>query len=99
MLNQFEHLKKLVPADYHDTVQYASHLYDKMSEWLEAHDTFVASQATAGVEKPDGKVERAIHDTVADMKKLLNMVLINTVSDIEHRGDKFHDKNFKDGVR
>jgi predicted PP-loop superfamily ATPase len=99
MLKQFEDMKASVREDYKDTVQFAGHLFEAIQEYERRHNEEVAQAALNGTERPDGRVEAAIRKTLVDIRLLLIDKVKDTVDDVQHIGDKNHEKHFKDGLR
>lgn len=97
MLKKIEELQSRVPAQHKDIAKYTQHAIEAIDKMVEEHVKLVSSQAVAGI-KPNGVEEKVFYEQANLFKKILLIELEKTVQDLEHKGDKHWDKNFKDGV-
>lgn len=98
MMNKtLEELQKRVKAEHKDVAKFAQHVFDELDKKSEEHRLLVAANAIAGI-SPDGELEKLYRDLSNEMKRTIIDVLKKTTQDFEHQGDKYWDKNFKDGV-
>jgi hypothetical protein len=98
MLKQrIEILEIEIPDKNKDIVLYTKHVIKSLDEFEEHHRKLVAAQAIAGI-KPIGDMEVAFYETVRQMKEQIISTLEQTIDDLKHKGDKYHEKHFPDGV-
>jgi hypothetical protein len=94
---QIQDIKATLPVMNQDVAHFADHQLTAIEEFEEKHRQLIASLAVAG-EKIHGTLEKEFYQTVAALKLKMVETLRLTAEDINHRGDKTWDKNFKDGV-
>ncbi|WP_063891853.1 hypothetical protein [Paenibacillus sp. Soil787] len=94
---RIETMEKEIPDKNKDIVLYAKHVIKSLDEFEDHHRNLIAAQAIAGI-KPVGAQEVAFYETVKLMKEQIISTLEQTVDDLKHKGDKYHEKHFPDGV-
>ncbi|MGE7214998.1 hypothetical protein ACQKJC_00770 [Priestia koreensis] len=97
MNKTLEELQSRVKKEHQDIAKFAQHIFEELDHKVEEHRLLTASNALAGI-NPDGKTEKLYLDFVNETKRTIIDVLMKTTQDFEHQGDKYWDKNFKDGV-
>ncbi|CRK84948.1 hypothetical protein [Neobacillus massiliamazoniensis] len=97
MEKRLKEIQQRLSHEHKDIAKYVKHVFDALDQKAKEHRKLAASNALAGI-KLKGDVEKAYYDSIYEMKKLLLDVLEKTVNDMEHKGDKWWEKNFKDGV-
>jgi hypothetical protein len=90
-------LKERIPDQHKDLVKYTEHIFGAIDQYVEEHRRLVALEAIAGI-KPSGIMEKGFYEQMLEFKKILIKELSKTVEDIEHKGDKNWNKNYKDGI-
>lgn len=91
-------IQQRVKKEHKDITKYVKHVFDALDQKAEEHRKLSAANALAGV-KIKGEEEKTFYETLYETKKLLLNVLEKTLADFEHQGDKYWDKNYKDGVK
>jgi hypothetical protein len=96
---RIEILEIEIPDKNKDIVLYTKQVIKSLDEFEEHHRKLVAAQAIAGI-KPIGDKEVAFsfYETVRQMKEQVISTLEQTIDDLKHKGDKYHEKHFPDGV-
>jgi hypothetical protein len=97
MLTRVEKLGQELPERNRDIALYAKHLNEALTLFEEHHRKFVAAQSLAGI-RPEGEQEASFYQTIQDMREQILQTLQLTVDDLKHKGDKHHDRHFRDGV-
>ncbi|MFD0693906.1 hypothetical protein ACFQZT_07365 [Paenibacillus sp. GCM10027628] len=97
MVHRIEQLEKDIPEKNKDILLYAKHVIKSLEDFEDHHRRLVAAQAIAGI-KPIGDQEVAFYETVREMKEQIVSTLVQTIDDLKHKGDKYHEKHFPDGV-
>lgn len=97
MKSRIEKLQKDIPDKNKDIGLYAKHVINSLEEFEDYHRRLVAAQAIAGI-KPVGDQEVMFYETVRSMKEQIISTLEKTIDDLKHKGDKYHEKHFQDGV-
>ncbi|WP_054024451.1 hypothetical protein [Bacillus sp. FJAT-28004] len=73
------------------------HTLKAIDDLADQHRRFQSMQAISGV-KIVGTEEVLFYETLTQAKEEIVSTLEKTVNDLEHKGDKNYNKNFKDGV-
>ena len=94
---RIEELDEAVPQRNRELVVYARHVLDALDAFEEHHRRYVAAQAVAGI-KPAGEQERTFYETLSGVRQEVLNTLELTIEDLRHKGDKYYEKHFKDGV-
>ncbi|WP_028559379.1 hypothetical protein [Paenibacillus pinihumi] len=95
---RLEQLEQRLEAQHHrDLFLQTKHTLKALDDLAEQHRRFTSMQAISGV-KIVGSEESLFYETIAEAKEQIVVTLERTLSDLEHKGDKHYDKNFKDGV-
>jgi hypothetical protein len=97
MNNKLAELQSKVGKEHRDISKFVQHVFDELDKRAEEHRRLVSFNALAGI-KQDGKEEIYFKEHILESKKLLIEILERTTQDFEHQGDKYWEKNFKDGV-
>jgi hypothetical protein len=98
MLKKIQEIKDSLPLQFKDTPHFAHHIITKIDEFEEEHRKIVASDALAGM-KPDPTEERVLRETLQAVRRIIMIELKDTVDDMLHLGDKYHEVKHKDGIR
>jgi len=95
---RMEQLEQRLTEQHHkDLFLQTKHTLKALDDLAEHHRRFTSMQAISGV-RIVGSEETLFYETLAEAKEQIVMTLEKTLSDLEHKGDKHYDKNFKDGV-
>ncbi|WP_169090579.1 hypothetical protein [Paenibacillus sp. PL91] len=98
MNSRMKQLEDRLSDQHHkDLFLQTQHTLQAIDDLADQHRRFQSIQAISGV-KIVGSEEALFYDTLNDVKELIVATLEKTLSDLEHKGDKNYDKNFKDGV-
>ncbi|MDQ8735001.1 hypothetical protein [Paenibacillus sp. LHD-38] len=73
------------------------HTLKAIDDLADQHRKFQSIQAISVV-KIVGTEEALFYDTLTQVKEEIVATLEKTLNDLEHKGDKNYNKNFKDGV-
>lgn len=88
---------RLTTQHHKDLYLQAMHTIKAINDLAERHRIVTNIQAIEGT-KPVGREEVLFYETLSQVKEEIVATLEKTASDLEHKGDKHYDKNFKDGV-
>jgi hypothetical protein len=88
---------RLANQHHKDLFLQTQHTLQAIDDLAEQHRRYQSIQAISGV-KIVGAEEALFYDTLTEVKEQIVATLEKTLSDLEHKGDKNYDKNFKDGV-
>ncbi|OBZ11345.1 MULTISPECIES: hypothetical protein [Bacillales] len=88
---------RLANQDHKDLFLQTQHTLQAIDDLAEQHRRYQSIQAISGVKIVGGE-EALFYDTLSEVKEQIVATLEKTLSDLEHKGDKNYDKNFKDGV-
>ncbi|MEK3782747.1 hypothetical protein [Paenibacillus sp. FSL R5-0810] len=95
---RIEELEKRLESKHHkDLFLQMKHTLQAVDDLAEEHRRYQAVQALSGV-RIVGSEESVYFDTLNQVKELIVNTLEMTIEDLEHKGDKRYEKNFKDGV-
>ncbi|KAB2330013.1 hypothetical protein F7731_21130 [Cytobacillus depressus] len=97
MHNRIEKIKDQLPEGYKDIAVLARHIFDAFDKLVGEHRRLIAIKATARI-KPNPDEERTFFETINQVKMIILDELEKTTQDIEHKGDKNWDKNYRDGI-
>lgn len=92
-----EYLQRL-PGQDKDIAVFVRHLLDALHEEEQQHRLLTASNALSGI-KPDPIEEKTFIEDTTSFKQLILRELEKTTEDLEHLGDKYWTKHYKDGVK
>ncbi|HEY2494018.1 MAG TPA: hypothetical protein VGI33_14065 [Paenibacillus sp.] len=95
---RMEQLERRLSNQHHrDLFLQTKHTLKTIDDLADQHRRFQAMQAISGV-KIVGSEEALFYETLTEIKERIVTTLEKTLNDLEHKGDKNYDKNFKDGV-
>ncbi len=98
MNKRMEQLEIRLTEQHHkDLFLQTKHTLAAIDELADHHRRFQSIQAISGV-KIVGSEEALFYETLAQVKEQIVETLEKTLNDLEHKGDKHYDKNYKDGV-
>jgi hypothetical protein len=98
MNSRMKQLEDRLSNQHHkDLFLQTQHTLQAIDDLADQHRRFQSIQAISGV-KIVGSEETVFYDTLTDVKELIVVTLEKTLNDLEHKGDKNYDKNFKDGI-
>jgi hypothetical protein len=98
MNSRMKQLEDRLSNQHHkDLFLQTQHTLQAIDDLADQHRRFQSIQAISGV-KIVGSEEAVFYDTLTDVKELIVVTLEKTLNDLEHKGDKNYDKNFKDGI-
>ncbi|WP_127493833.1 hypothetical protein [Paenibacillus glycanilyticus] len=89
--------QRLTNQHHMDLFLHTKHTIKAIDDLSEQHRLLSAAHAISGY-KIIGDEEVLFYDTLALVKEQILLTLERTLDDLEHKGDKYHEKNFKDGV-
>jgi len=95
---QIKELQDQLKVEHKDVAKYTHHALEAIDKLISEHRRLISSDALAGI-KPDGCQEHTFYRTMNSVKQTLINELRKTVDDFNHLGDKFHVKNYPDGVK
>lgn len=98
MLDKIKQIKDSLPAQFKDTPHFAHHVIERIDAFEEEHRRITASDALAGI-KPNPVEESVIRETLRAVRGIIMIELADTVQDMLHLGDKYHELRHKDGIR
>ncbi|WP_138755047.1 hypothetical protein [Paenibacillus sinopodophylli] len=88
---------RLANQHHKDLFLQSVHTLQAIDDLADHHRKFQSIQAISGV-KIVGAEEALFYETLSQVKESIVLTLEKTLNDLEHKGDKNYDKNFKDGV-
>lgn len=97
MHNRIENIKTKLPEGHKDIAVLSRHIFEAFDKLVEGHRMLVGTSSTAKI-KPNPVEERTFFETINEMKNIILTELEKTTDDIEHIGDKYWEKNYKDGI-
>jgi hypothetical protein len=98
MYTRLKQLEDRLSEQHHrDLFLQAKHTLGALDDLADQHRRYSSMQALSGV-KIVGSEEALFYNTLAEAKEQIILTLEKTLNDLEHKGDKHHDKNFVDGV-
>ncbi|GMK42355.1 hypothetical protein PCCS19_54140 [Paenibacillus sp. CCS19] len=98
MMERLTNLEQRLTVQHHkDLFLHTKHTIRAIEELAEQHRLLTAAHAINGY-KIIGSEEVLFYDTLALAKEQIVLTLEKTLDDLEHKGDKYYDKNFADGV-
>ncbi|EFM08971.1 conserved hypothetical protein [Paenibacillus curdlanolyticus YK9] len=89
--------QRLINQHHRDLFLHTKHTIKAIDDLAEQHRLLSAAHAINGY-KIVGSEEALFYETLAQAKEQILLTLEKTLDDLEHKGDKHYDKNFKDGV-
>ena len=97
MHNRIQNLKNRLPEEHQDMAILTQHVFDALDQLREKHTQFVGTSASAKI-KPSGQYEKCFYETITEIQQLIMTTLEHTTEDVEHRGDKYWEKWYPQGV-
>jgi hypothetical protein len=98
MLEKIKQIKDALPLQFKDTPHFAHHVITKIDEFEEQERRLSASNALAGIKQ--NPVEESVRrETLRVVRAIIMKELADTVEDMLHLGDKYHEVKHKDGIR
>lgn len=95
---RMQHLEDRLSEQHHkDLFLQTKHTLKAIDDLADQHRKFQSIQAISGV-KIVGTEEALFYETLTQVKEEIVATLEKTLNDLEHKGDKNYNKNFKDGV-
>lgn len=88
---------RLANQHHKDLFLQTTHTLKAIDDLADQHRRYQSMQAISGV-KIVGTEEALFYDTLTQVKEEIVATLEKTLNDLEHKGDKNYNKNFKDGV-
>src|SRR3569832_1021799 len=89
--------QRLINQHHRDLFLHTKHTIKAIEDLAEQHRLLSAAHAINGY-KIVGSEEALIYETLTQAKEQILLTLEKSLDDLEHKGDKNYDKNFKDGV-
>ncbi|MWC31310.1 hypothetical protein [Paenibacillus sp. MMS18-CY102] len=89
--------QRLINQHHRDLFLHTKHTIKSIDDLAEQHRLLSAAHAINGY-KIIGSEEALFYETLSQAKEQILLTLEKTLDDLEHKGDKNYDKNFKDGV-
>ncbi|RXZ80887.1 hypothetical protein EBB07_16885 [Paenibacillaceae bacterium] len=89
--------RRLVDQHHKDLFLQTKHTLTAIDDLADHHRRFQSMQAISGV-RIVGSEEALFYETLTQVKEEIVTTLEKTLDDLEHKGDKHYNKNFKDGV-
>jgi hypothetical protein len=97
MYKRIEALKDRLPKEHQDMAILTQHIFEALDQLREKHRQLVGTSAVAKI-KPNGQAEKTFYETITEAQQLIMTTLEYTTEDIEHRGDKYWEKWYPQGV-
>ncbi|MYL53873.1 hypothetical protein GLW08_11050 [Pontibacillus yanchengensis] len=97
MRKRIEEIAQRLPEGHKDIAVYTDHVFEALDNYSEEHRKLIATNAAHGAD-PNPDTEKEFRDNIADTKRMMIQVLEKTAQDFEHKGDKYWDKNYDDGI-
>lgn len=94
---KIHHIRGVLPKEHHTVTHFVEHALASIDDLVEQHREYNAAQALYG-EKINGIEVNVFRETVAKVKEALLQTLEKTAEDLSHKGDKYWQAHFKDGV-
>jgi hypothetical protein len=96
-MTRLDKLKTRITPEHMDLFKDTLHIVNAIDNEIDEHNRQVSILAIEGT-KQDGDVERAYYNGLMKARDIVIDILEKTLEDFEHKGDKYYQKNFKDGV-
>lgn len=98
MMERLTSLEQRLTDQHHkDLYLQTQHTIQAIDSLAEQHQLLSAAHAINGY-KIIGSEEVLFYDTLSQAKEQILLTLEKSLDDLEHKGDKYYDKNFADGV-
>lgn len=97
MYKRIEALKNRLPREHQDMAILTQHIIEALDQLREKHRQLVGTSSAIKIQ-PSGQAEKSFYETITEVQQLIISTLEHTTEDIEHRGDKYWEKWYPQGV-